>query len=553
MRKKIKVIVLSDWFYYCALTLITILVGQIPVILHIFHTPKGYYYPYLDTVAAVGDYYYHALIRFGMGSDWLVKIPYVIADHQASLIQIIFVWLGKFALVIRAGPAEIFAISRVIGGMIYAVSVILFMKLILEKKQARLAFLFFLFAQPFSFTSINKLFNQDFGRWIWFFDEAARRISIMPPHYTIGRGLAIFSISFYIIYLNNKRLLFLTLMFASAVLGGIIYPPPVFILLLSVSLTMITYLISIRISNWKNLATKSVIGFILFILGCLLPLIILKMELAKGYPWNMWNKVELGWNASTMHFERDYLEMLGLLILLVPFSIIKLFDRKIRDWKIYFLFYWAISAFLLFPFANLLQVGKFRFSEGAQIVPISILASWGFLTISKYSVKYFNSKVTCILQVMIISLVVINFIIFTILTVRNYTLSLWGYWTNVYFRPVELSALKYLRENTGSGAVVLASGNVSSYLPSFASINTIIGLSDSYEKFTDFEYEKQRIDSILAGTASENEVKEYVQTRKVNYIYFEKYTFGKKILYPQLLVPLYENDGFTIFQVRKDV
>src|SRR3990167_6297916 len=115
---RLKHIILNPLFFYLLLSIVIIFVGQLPFVLHVFNTPQGSYYPYLDTLAP-SDYYYPALVRYGMGPDWLLKIPYVPSEHQGSFIQIFFVFLGKIAAVSGLGPAEVFAVSRVLGGIIF--------------------------------------------------------------------------------------------------------------------------------------------------------------------------------------------------------------------------------------------------------------------------------------------------------------------------------------------------------------------------------------------------------------------------------------------------
>ncbi len=95
--KSISRLIKNELFFYSFFSFFIIFIGQLPVILHIFHTPKGFYYPFLDTVAFASDYYYLGLIRYGMGNDWLLKIPYVTVDHAGSLIQIFFLALGKLS------------------------------------------------------------------------------------------------------------------------------------------------------------------------------------------------------------------------------------------------------------------------------------------------------------------------------------------------------------------------------------------------------------------------------------------------------------------------
>ena len=230
----------KSFFFYAFLTFIIIIIGQLPVVLHVLNTPQGSYYPYLDTLAP-SDYYYPAMVRFGMGSDWLLKIPYVSNEHQGSFIQIFFVFLGKVALVTGLGPAEVFAVSRVLGGIIFIAAVVYFLHRILPRDKARIAFLFFLLAQPLP-ASLN-IFKEDFGMWVWHFGEAARRISSLPSHYTIGKGLAVLALGLIIHALKTKSIKLAVVSGIVMFSAGMIYPPPVFIILFSLGVAGIIWII----------------------------------------------------------------------------------------------------------------------------------------------------------------------------------------------------------------------------------------------------------------------------------------------------------------------
>lgn len=596
--EKFKRIFAQDLFFYGFLTILLISIGQLPIILHFFHTPAGYYYPLLDKITA-DDYYYLALIRFGMGSSWVAKLPYVVADHQGSLIQIFFIWLGKLSFITGIGPAEIFAIFRVVGGLIFAVASILFLRTILNKSQARLAFIFFLFSQPLGFIKFGQYLGQDFDIWIWHFGEAARRVSAMPPHYTFGKGLTILALVFLITYFKKavlkpqnevqprktrKSVIGALIAGIIVFIAGIIYPPPVFIVLFSLGMAGIVYIL-VKASLANSFTVRGVLsghlggvslaraflpsrrgwflGLVIFLLGALLPLLILKAELSKGYPWSQWNRIELGWNDPSMTFEWDYLRMLGILVLLVPFSLPKVVGRFLHLGRVHsatpevvlrlFFLFWAISAFLLFPFANMLQIGKFRFIEGAQIVPLAILAVWGFNFIIKLIERYKNYAVAKIFQRAFLFLFVVNFCLFTFFQVMWSTKRLWGYWRNVYFPKDEQEALSFLENKVAPNSIVLAELSASNYIPSFARVKTIIGFPGVYEDLYEFNLEKSNIDNILTGTSSEAKAREYMLKRKADYIYYQIYAYGEKKLYPEILESVFKNNSIEIYKVKDDL
>ncbi len=517
--------------FYPGLFVFIILLAQLPTMLHFFHTPPGYYYPLLDRVS-FSDFYYLSLIRYGMGDSWLLQIPYVIAPHKPSLIQVFFVLLGKIVNVTHTGPAEIFTIFKVLGGLVFLTAALLFFKSIMPKEKIKTVFIFFLFAQP--------IFLDDFGNWIWHFGEATRRISLMPPHYTLGKGLAILSLLLFISstsgkYFARPRGVFIALLSGLvAFTAGLIYPPPVFILLFSLTAAWAVFtLIRKPLAAIQRVPVKKIS---LFLLGLILPLIILKLELSKGYPWSRWNEVELGWNDPSMNFELGYMKSTGVLLALAIWGF---WGRK-GFWDI-FIIIWGFSAFLLFPFADLLRLGKFRFIEGAQIVPLAILAFWGF--------ELFLKKFGNIFKQAFLFIFISYFLVITSLTVYLSTKSLWPYFTNVYFQPEELSAFRFLENNAKENAIVMTDVFPSNYLPAFVKIRTILGFSDSFIKYSDFEQERETIEAILKGNLEENKTKEYVLSRNVSYVYRNKSIFGGKIPYPSFMKMIYQNANYDIYKI----
>lgn len=541
----IKKVTSKSILFYGFWSFIIILIGQLPILLHIWHAPANRYYPYLDTIAP-SDYYYPAIIRYGMGQDWLTKIPYTTIPHQGSLIQILFVLLGKLAVVFHTGPNEIFALSRVFGGLVLLLSVVHFIHSNFDKSKQKRAFLFIIFAQPLPFyLDITKEF---YGKWTWHFGEAARRISIMPPHYTIGKGLTILSLSFYFQFEKKRKRNDLIRAIICIIVGGIIYPAPVFILLFSLVLAKTVEMI-FHYFQTKQRKIQITRSFVLYCFCFILPLLLLKHELLKGFPWNMWNKVELGWNDPKMHFEAEYARMMGIFLFFLPVAFLHFIKKRNKIFFDLFLWVWCFSGFLLFPFANFLQLGKFRFAEGMQIVPISILAFYSYeLFIDK--IKQSHLRISKIVSIVLLGIIFSNFLIFTLGSLYSSTMELWKPWGNIYIINYEMDALNAISKVAKDGEIVMADSYSSNYIPVFARVRTILGFSDLYEKFWDFQLEEASIQSILKQTASVKEAQEYISRKNIGYIYYQKYMYGNSPLYPSLLDIIFSNQYYDVYKVR---
>lgn len=521
--------------FYFLFSLGIILLAQIPVFLHILHTPKGFYYPLLDQVSQ-SDFYYIALVRSGMGENFLTKIPYVSSDHPASLIQIPFILMGKLSLISGIGPAEMTALFRIFGGIILLISAILFIKIILPKNLQKITFLLFLLTEPLP-TLKHSLFKEWYSQWVWHFGDAARRISSVPSHYSLGKGFALLSLYFLFAYIKSGKKKLLLTALVIAVLSGLIYPPPVFIIAFSLGSASFFYFLI----NARKIKIIQIKVFGSYIIACLIPLIILKTELSKGYPWNMWNRVELGWNDPSMQFEIHYFRMFWWLFLLVPFFLPKVIKSVKENVNYLFILIWSISAYIFFPFADLMLLGKFRFTEGVQIVPLSIL---GTLALSQLIQ---NSRV---LRILFFLLFTGYFTVFSGLVFTESVTSLWPIWRNVYFTPELVEAFKFLDNSVPDHSVVLADYNSSNYLPAFALIRSPFGFSDFYPIFSEYKKDMETAENIIQYKKPESETLNFLKQKKIEYIFQDKSVFGDKELYPGFLEKIFVNSKTSIYKVE---
>jgi hypothetical protein len=438
------------------------------------------------------------------------------------------------------------AIWRILGGGIYLLSAYVLFRIVVPIRFRKVVFLLFLCAQPLSTFTVDLL-KDHYEVWVWHFGEAARRISAMPPHYTVGKGLTVLSIGLFLTYFAKKKPIILFASCISGFVAGLIYPPPVFILISSMVLGTVVY----GGVHWKE--KKEMSEFILknafpigiFFLFVCMPLGLLKLELSKGYPWNLWNKVELGWNDPKMMFELDYARQLGLLLGLVPFAFISLFLKKNnRSWYECFVFIWSISAFLFFPFANALQLGKFRFTEGAQIIPLAIVALWGSEFLFRKSIR---------LKKVALSLFIFYFGVFTFLVARDSTIALNGYWRNVYIQPEELSVLNYLDSHATKDTIIVADVFSANYIPAFARVKTTTGFPDFFESYEKFLRIYQLTDKFFLRELTDTQAYELLKEQKADYVYYLNYVYGDVTIYPSFLEKVNGNSGIVLYKVKKSL
>lgn len=529
-------------------------IAQLPIVLHILRAPQGYYFPFLDKIA-FSDYYYPSLIKYGMGSNWLVQIPYVIAPHPPSIIQIFFIFLGKFAVIFHFDAFLTLAIWRVIGGLILLTAVIYFIHVNIPKDKRRIVFILFLCAEPLSL--FYNIWSDHYEVWIWHFGEAARRISSMPPHYTVGKGLMVATFAMWLHFLQTrKKKLFASSIFTSFV-GAIIYPPPFFILLASIcggtALYMFLHTIRGVIKTRQFIFKKFSIPAVFFIGILLIPMILLKTELTKGYPWNMWNKVELGWNAPTIPFEFEYVRQLGVLFFLLPIVCVDFLRRPGRRLRDYWILFWAGSAFVFFPFANIMSLGKFRFTEGIQILPLAIVALWGAQLIHQGLNRAVGYRLSTFIRRVTVVLFIGYFCLITFLVCKDSYISLSGLFRNVYMYPDEYQTLLYLDSHIKNYPVIIADVYSANFLPAFASVRTALGFPDFFESYNAFLEVNDKTEKFLKQLLPKDEAIRFLKSQNAEYVYYPVYAYGQSTLYPEILDKISGNTSIEIYRVKKGI
>lgn len=536
-----KRLVHRDNLLYVAIIVLIIVLGQMPIIARIFHTPEGRYYPLLDKIFYT-DYAYVAAMRFAMeGSEWMQKNAHVWADHQPSLMWFVYVVLGKIAKVSGFGPFEVFALFRVVGGILFLTAAAALLRLLLPKKQSLIAFALFAFAQPFPFWNNGNLMAQDINHFVWDIGEAARRVSSLPPHYSLGKGLMLVSLAagFLAMRRQRGRLLWTVIAAGAVIAAGFIYPMPVFLLLFIFSVSLGAYFL-VQKGNMRSLWNQRFFVFLPILAAGLIPLIVLKLDVAaKGFPWTLWNTAELGYNTAAMQFELRYLQMLGPLLLLVPFGVWKLLRQSTWSFSNLFVLVWFLSPFLLFPFANALSFGKHRFIESIPILPAAVLAVWGWQKLAKASARMSAFLVGGFLG---------YFLLFSSLVTYASTVRLWPAYDNVYVPRIKLAALDFLRTSAEKDTVVLANVYPSNYIPAFARVRTIVGNPVTYSNDEIYWKELNSIAAIFKGQLPKEEAQEFLSAHLVRYVYDDAPT--TRHLYPQFLEKIYDHGTIVIYRVR---
>ncbi len=515
---------------------VILVMGQLPFVLRTFHAPPDTYYPFLDKVFPA-DFVYAGIIRLGMERVWQVSYPPVWEPHVPGLIYIFYLMLGKLHALIPLDSFSLFALFRVIGGLLYLSAGAMLLRQLVGPIKAKVAFVFFLITEPLPFLGMRSLLVPDVNHWLWDYFDAVRRAGMVPPHYTFGSGLAMLSLVVFLQSWTKKNAWMLALASGMFFVSGMIYAAPV----IGIGVGLLAGGIGWAI--YKRREVYKVMGICIYGLAGLAALLLLRMEVTKGFPWIFWHW-ETVFNAPEFHIFDGYLFSIGWLtpfLLLFFISIV----RKRIPLEVFIAAGYGFSVLLVFPFVNLLSLSSYRLVQGSQIVGLAAVSSigWSFWG----SVK---NKLVRHLRWLWLGCMFVSSLWFSGAVTYLSTERLWPYADNIYFRKSELSALSFLNQSAPKGSVVLALVNPSTYIMGFAPVHTIIGYQGVYyRRESEYDAELALTTAIFNGYTSKEAARRFILDHRVGFVYGEVLSAPGLAFYPDTLRLIYNRDGFVIYKV----
>lgn len=509
------------------------------------HTPRGFIYPYLLTTFW-SKYYYLSLIMEGTGPGWFVHMPYVTIPHPGSLIHYLYFVLGKIAIVTHSMPYQIYALARIGGAILLLGTAVLFLRRAVEPKLSRIAFFLYLFTEPWPFWNAGTIFVQDFGHWMWETGEAVRRIGVLPPHTTIGGGLAVLSLFLVLTPGGGRHWGRTVLASVMSFIAGIIYPIPVFVIGFSYGAAVCCWSIQhVGVQEGHQWDWKKVTHAAVYLSGGIIAVLLLQHETAKGFPWSVWQWEVSYFNGPQGQFFLRYGQQLGALL---PLAIVGLFRRKmisIGDWLVGI---WAFSGFILAPFATPLHLASYRLIQGQQWLPLSVLGAYGVSHIVVWLRLTMHARYSAMIIGMGTGLIMLYFGVYAVLSGYQTVSGLWPKYANVYISPETQQGFAYVRRNIAPDSIVIAELYTANMLPGFARVRTVIGYPPDYQRQEDYARDLTITDALLSRSLSEDAARDLVSSWHADIVYADA-SAGVALRPYTFLKQVYANDRVVIEQV----
>lgn len=514
-----------SFFVILAVTILTL--NLIPLIIHIYHAPSDRTFSLIHNNAQ-DFYFYQSLMNEGAQGAWLTTDPYTTESHTPSIIFSYFLWLGKLGSVLGISHAFMYHLVRIILSLLFLLityHLLLFIKI----PYPRLAFFFFLFAQPFMHGS------QPYMYW-WTGMDAIRRVAYLPHHMAGNLLLTLLVIFLLRFWETRKKKFFIISLFISFALA-FIHPPSLLIILLILPPSVLIYFSMHRfeIHQFSWLLVYWITG--------LLVLLFMYLQSGKGFPWSQY----IDWEKN-LQFPLGR-ELIGAFGILFPFAVLgatRAFLSKRFDYM--FVAFWFFLPILFVPLAPYLSISNIRLVQGAPFVPMAILAVLGIKSLINF-IHLKTNECTGLLGYWVIGLL---FIVFTFPTlswslqdqIREFS----PIYSNIYLEKKLFPAFRFINQMVKPKTKTIAAFYTGNYLPVFTHTVSFAG---HFGYTYNVERKQSEIEKFFKNAMTPQEAKELLVNNGIDLIFQgpEEKPLSNTYLYPEILKVIYDKEGITMYRL----
>jgi len=510
------------------------------------------------------DYnFYLSRIREGYEGRWQVTEKYYNQPHPPSLMQVVYLYLGKVGVFLQITPTDVYNLSRIFFGFLLLLATGIYCLKVLPGRWGLVAFVLVVTAGSWPIPmTING--SPRFGTYMgwWSVIDSLQRITHLP-HVLIGQLMFLWCIKTFSQSTQRglKRILWGIIGFAA----GIIFPPTLVVLYTWFGLHSILELLSILSNNQKQKKMK------VWVKDSIVPRAIFTVLSAPSLFYMQYMFTILPWSALAL-FDiqhriplpyREYALALGPSLPLGLVGLALAFERVEK--KLTPLISWILAVGLLFlVFERVPQQSPLRFTEAALHIPLGILAAFLFRQLWHWATRLKVSIVSWGIRGM--EAIVIAGVILLGVSVM---VSMVGWLTDqvvarregswlvpigaqvIYPLKDFMDAIYFVRDNVPRNSVVLTYITAGNYIPAYAGQYVYIGHANTPDEDTKEGIARQ----FFAGEMSPTIANAFLQREHVSYIFFgpQEKEIGKRTeltsVYPYLS-KLYENPQVILYRYK---
>ena len=425
------------------------------------------------------DYnFYLSRIREGYENRWQVVEKYYNQPHSGSLIQILYLYLGRIGNILQISPSVVYHAWRIIFGLSLLFLTALYIYRIFPSNWSILSFVFAVTAGswPVLVRAGNFWRFATYMGW-WSVIDSLQRITFIP-HILYGQ-LILLGLIMRMTRVEGRLNYFNLLIWG--LIGftvGIVFPPTLLILF---TFFVVYCLLEFFSSNFNLQAAKKwfrreILPKTVILFLSALSLIVMSWQL-RDYPWKALSEFDI--NHRFIMPYKEYILAYGPFLLFAVFGFIQAIRRVER--KLFGAVAWILALIILFAvFEFIPQQSALRFTEGAIHIPIGILSAYFIMELWQRARKL-SGKRRVISRAVIMC--VVGFSILMELGVMM-SMSLWlkdqsdakrmGTFKVptgaqlIYPLKDFMDGITFIQENTKVRDVVLAYETAGNYIPAYA-------------------------------------------------------------------------------------
>lgn len=539
----------NQWLKIGLLSVIAVLTMQLPYLLGYLTTPPGAAYTGLIMNPEDSQTYFAKLWQGTQGA-WLYTIPFTPEAHDGALVGVFYVWLGQAARLLGMSATAVWHTSRILAAVILFWVTFAFIAEFVQARRTRwtafalalfgsgLGWLLFLLGQPYWLDAFPVDFKQP-GAHLFF-------TAMTYPHITLGTACIMISvIALRRISIGNGRSWrWLLLANLSNLLLAIAYPFLIFLVIGTAVLTWLALCWQARRVRWRlafQFAGTSLLPaplYIYFITVLQTNAVFRAWDAQAGTPAAPWPHYLLAFGP--------YLLAAALLW----------WKRPSARQAYLVLWAWLLTAALLL-YAPLGP--QRRFVQGVH-APLALVTAVAWTTIILPRLarsrpwqrlvahpRYETPKLARLLTVLFL------------LGMSLSNLYLWADVTRTaalvqpdpLFRPqAEVDATEWLRENTNTGAIVLAAYQTGNYIAAHSSQRVMLG---HWAETVDYDAKTALVAQFFTAATADAWRKEQLNLYHVSFVWHgprERALGGFDPAAADYLTPVQQIEDITLYTVQ---
>ncbi len=495
-----------------------------------------------------GHLIYTSLIREGRDGAWKTTITHTTRPVSPLVVHTFFIFLGKLSALFHVDPPIMYMASRMAAAVILFWSTYWFVTVVLPKQLHALALFFILAIEPGPMlTSLGWNLSSWRPSIFSYYPQIVSLRHFGLPHHTMGEAVGLLVLTLLFITIQKptwSRFIWLGIL---TIIGANILPPYFMILCICILVPW---------SLWA-LCTRSVksafFPITLTVASVAVVSLFLQSQLSKGYPSKDFNQDEKHWVSNP----EVLISYLSTLLLYIP-GVSLIWISCLTSWKklnestkllIMLMTSWTLIPPLLVPISNYpwFPIANFRLMDGYNYVPAGILTTLGM----HYGLRMLKHKE---LRNFLFGFIISATVICTGYLSYSYTNIILSEqslpWSNVYLLNDHYKAFKFL-ETVPKMSGLMVSNHFGEITPEFAPVRSYIGSTPGFVDWQERQWIMNRFYSVGFTT---QEASDMLKREDISYVYYgdsEKVANPTGIpLYPELLTPVFESPGVTVYKVK---